>query len=103
MKSSATPEAASVTVWPRVTRGGPYAVSRFGRVPFPRGIPTLYRSRLPIRPGARSMQWKRDGQPTFTENSGLATPSSNAVPSPILRNMTYVRTESKTNGNSSVA
>ncbi|KAM3358431.1 hypothetical protein P3S68_021362 [Capsicum galapagoense] len=103
MKSSATPEAASVTVWPRVTRGGPYAVSRFGRVPFPRGIPTLYRSRLPMRPGARSMQWKRDGQPTFTENSGLATPSSNAVPSPILRNMTYVRTESKTNGNSSVA
>ncbi|KAK4379665.1 hypothetical protein RND71_001527 [Anisodus tanguticus] len=102
-KSSATPEAASVTVWPRVARGGPFAVSRFGRVPFPRGIPTLYRSRLPIRPGARSMQWKRDAQPTSTENSGLAIPSSNAVPSPIPRSMTYVRTESKTSGNSSAA
>ncbi|XP_059311549.1 uncharacterized protein LOC132063129 [Lycium ferocissimum] len=102
-KSSATPEVASVTVWPRVARGGPFAVSRFGRVPFPRGIPTLYRSRLPVRPGARSMQWKRDAQPTSTENSGLATPSSNAVSSPIPRSMTYVRTESKTNGNSSAA
>ncbi|KAJ8565636.1 hypothetical protein K7X08_008212 [Anisodus acutangulus] len=102
-KSSATPEAASVTVWRRVARGGPFAVSRFGRVRFPRGIPTLYRSRLPIRPGARSMQWKRDAQPTSTENSGLAIPSSNAVPSPIPRSMTYVRTESKTNGNSSAA
>ncbi|XP_055817814.1 uncharacterized protein LOC129886934 [Solanum dulcamara] len=102
-KSSATPEAASGTVWPRVTRGGPFAVSRFGRVPFPRGIPTLYRSRLPIRPGARSMQWKRDAHPTSIENSGLATPSSNAVPSPIPRSMTYVRAEAKTNGNSSAA
>lgn len=102
-KSSATPEAASGTVWPRVTRGGAFAISRFGRVPFPRGSPTLYRSRLPIRPGARSMQWKRDAQPTSTENSGLATPSSNAVPSPIPRSMTYVRTESKTNGNSTAA
>ncbi|TMX02809.1 hypothetical protein EJD97_019756 [Solanum chilense] len=102
-KSSATPEAASGSVWPRVTRGGPFAVSRFGRVPFPRGSPTLYRSRLPIRTGARSMQWKRDAQPTSTENSGVATPSSNAVPSPIPRSMTYVRTESKTNGNSTAA
>lgn len=102
-KSSATPEAASATVWPRVARGSPFAVSRFGRVPFPRGIPTLYRSRLPIRPGARSMQWKRDAQPTSTENSGLTAPSSNAVLSPIPRSMTYVRTESKTNGNSSAA
>lgn len=102
-KSSATPEAASVTVRPHVTRGGPFAAFRFGRVPFPRGMPTLYRSRLSVRPGARSMQWKRDAQPTSTENSGLAAPSSNAVPSPISRNMTYVRTESKTNGNSSAA
>nr|XP_016446977.1 PREDICTED: uncharacterized protein LOC107772006 [Nicotiana tabacum] len=102
-KSSATPEAASVTVWPRVTRAGPFAVSRFGRVPFPRGIPTLYRSRLPVRPGARSMQWKRDAQPTSAENSGLLTPSSNAVPSSIPRSMTYIRAESKTNGDSSAA
>lgn len=102
-KSSATPEAASGTVWPRVTRVGPFAVSRFGRAPFPRGIPTLYRSRFPVRPGARSMQWKRDAQPTSTENSGLATPSSNAVPCSTPRSMTYVRTESKTNGNSSAA
>ncbi|OIT37250.1 PREDICTED: uncharacterized protein LOC109241047 [Nicotiana attenuata] len=102
-KSSATPEAASVTVWPRVTRSGPFAVSRFGRVPFPRGIPTLYRSRLPVRPGARSMQWKRDAQPTSAENSGLLTPSINAVPSPIPRSMTYVRAESKINGDSSTA
>ncbi|CAN4080522.1 unnamed protein product [Withania somnifera] len=102
-KSSATPEAASVPVWPRVTRGGPFAASRFGRVPFPRGIPTLYRSRLPVRHGARSMQWKRGAQTTSTENSGLATPSSNAVSSPISQSLTYIRTESKTNGNSSAA
>ncbi|CAN4110396.1 unnamed protein product [Withania somnifera] len=101
-KSSATPEAASVIVRHHITRGS-FSAFRFGRVPFPRGMPTLYRSRLPVRPGARSMQWKRDAQPTSTENSGLATPSSNAVPSPISRSLTYVRTESKTNGNSSAA
>ncbi|KAJ0735037.1 putative nuclear polyadenylated RNA-binding protein Nab2/ZC3H14 [Helianthus annuus] len=100
-KSSAQQEAAApVTSWPRVARA---SASRFGRgVPFPRGIGGIYRSRLPIKGGARSFQWKRDAQ-----NS----PSSDTIPSPsgvatasTPRSLTYVRTEAtKTHENSSNA
>lgn len=94
-KSSAHQEAAVVvtTTWPRVSRGSPFGASRFGRVPFPRGV---YRSRLPIKTGARSLQWKRDAQ---TSSPSESIPS----PAPTTRNLTYVRTEAKTDGNSNNA
>ncbi|KAI3444991.1 hypothetical protein Pfo_001656 [Paulownia fortunei] len=80
-KNSAQPDAASVKMWPRIARASPSAVPRFGRVPFARGIPSLYRPRIPIKPGARSFQWKREAQPTVTEAaSGQA--SNSIVPQP---------------------
>ncbi|KAI3448912.1 hypothetical protein Pfo_005577 [Paulownia fortunei] len=100
-KSSAQPEAASVKTWPRIARASPFAVPRFGRVPFARGIPTLYRARVPIKPGARSFQWKREADSTVTETSGQA--SNGIVPPPTIRSLTYVRTEPKTNGSSGTA
>ncbi|XP_071690039.1 uncharacterized protein [Rutidosis leptorrhynchoides] len=100
-KSSGQPEAAApVTTWPRVSRAAsPFVASRFGRASFPRGIPNLYRPRLPIKTGARSMQWKRDAQ----NSSSDGIPSPAAVLSPTTRNLTYVRTETKTDGNSNNA
>ncbi|PWA40997.1 Nucleotide-binding, alpha-beta plait [Artemisia annua] len=99
-KSSAQQEAAPVTTsWPRAIRASPFAASRFGRVPFPRGIPSPYRPRLPIKPGARSFQWKRD-----TQNTSSGTISSPvAISSPTTRSLTYVRTETKTEGTSNNA
>lgn len=98
-KSSAQPEATPVTTWPRVARASPFAASRFGRVSYPRGMPNLYRPRLPIKTGARSLQWKRDGQ--NSPSDGI--PSPIAIPSPTTRSLTYVRTEAKTDGNSNNA
>ncbi|KAK9068900.1 hypothetical protein SSX86_013016 [Deinandra increscens subsp. villosa] len=97
-KSSGQQEAAApVTSWPRVARA---SASRFSRgAPFPRGI-GIYRSRLPMKAGIRSFQWKRDAQ-----NS----PSSDTIPSPSAasttpRSLTYVRTEAaKTHANSNNA
>lgn len=87
-----------VTSWPRAAlRGSPFAASRFGRVPFP----TLYRPRLPLKPGARSFQWKRDAS---SEN--IPSPTAAAIPSPTTaaRSLTYVRPEAaKTAGNSHIA
>ncbi|CAK9154884.1 unnamed protein product [Ilex paraguariensis] len=100
-KSSAHQEAASVMMWPPIARGSPFAAPRFARVPFPRGIPSVYRARLPIKPGARSLQWKRDAPPsTPTESSGLA---ANSIPSPTARSLTYVRPEAKAYGNPGTA
>ncbi|XP_059651834.1 nucleolin 1 [Cornus florida] len=96
-KSSAHQEAAPIIAWPRIARGSPFAAPRFPRVPFPRGMPNVYRPNLSIKPGARSMQWKRDAQPT-PPASGTPT-SSNVTP----RSLTYVRTETKTNVNSETA
>lgn len=96
-KSAAQPDAASVMTWPRIARA-PFAVPRYGRVPFARGIPTLYRARIPIKPGARSFQWKRGADSTATETSGQA--SNSIVPSPTARSLTYVRAELKTNESS---
>lgn len=97
-KSAAPQEAAPVMNWPRISRGSIFAASRFGRVPFPRGMPGLYRARVPIKVGARSFQWKRDAQTSPTEITGV---SNNSVPSPTTpRSLTYVRPEPKANGNS---
>ncbi|XP_020553225.1 uncharacterized protein LOC105173472 isoform X1 [Sesamum indicum] len=100
-KSSAQPEAASVVTWPRIARASPFDVPRFGRVPFARGIPSLYRARMPIKPGGRSFQWKRECGSTVTEASGQ-TFNTTATP-PTIRSLTYVRTEPKTNGSSGTA
>lgn len=86
-KSSAQQEAAAAqpaTPWPRASRGAPYGASRFGRAPFP----NIYRPRLPIKTGARSLQWKRDAQ---SEN--IPSPTAAAIPSPTTatRSLTYVR------------
>ncbi|KAK6143145.1 hypothetical protein DH2020_023493 [Rehmannia glutinosa] len=100
-KSSGQPEAASVMTWPRIARASPFPVPRFGRAPFARGIPNLYRARVPIKPGARSFQWKRGADSTVTETSAQA-PNS-IFPAPTVRGLTYVRTEPKTNGSSGTA
>lgn len=86
-RSSAHQEATPVMTWPRMGRGSPFSGGRFSRGPFPRGIAGAgFRPRgLPIKPGARSMQWKRDGP---------AEGSAALVPSPITpRSLTYVRAE----------
>ncbi|KAL6129899.1 hypothetical protein ACLB2K_068281 [Fragaria x ananassa] len=97
-RSAAHQEAAAPTVtWPRGTRGSPFSTARFSRAPFPRGMTGGYRPRALIKPGARSMQWKRDSQTTPGESG---TPVSGmAVPSPTGRSLTYVRTEAKPAGN----
>ncbi|KAL0857688.1 hypothetical protein Bca101_062842 [Brassica carinata] len=76
-------EAASSMSW---SRAGRYARA----TPYRRGIPGgAFRGRSVVRAGARSMQWKRDS--AETGNNNAAAPST--------RNMTYVRTESQSNGN----
>ncbi|XP_044487807.1 uncharacterized protein LOC123212723 isoform X2 [Mangifera indica] len=97
-RNAAYQDAAPLMTWPRVARGSPYAPSRFTRASFPRGIPGAFRPRLPIKPGARSLQWKRDARATPAE-SGSQVPG-NSVLSPTARSLTYVRTEPKSDGNS---
>lgn len=92
-RNSALAKAGPVA-WPRVVRSVPYA--RFPRVPFPRGMPVAYRSRLPLKTGARSLQWKRDAQTSTTDSSAV---SSSSVPSFATRKFTYIRTEAKPDGN----
>ncbi|KAL6560457.1 hypothetical protein OROGR_004016 [Orobanche gracilis] len=101
-KSSAQPEAGSITAWPRIARASPFPVPRFGRVPFARGTLNIYRARGPIKPGGRSFQWKRGAVSSATEASTQAY--TNIFPTPTIRGgLTYVRTESKTNGSSGTA
>ncbi|KAG2668624.1 hypothetical protein I3760_14G000400 [Carya illinoinensis] len=99
VRSTAHQEAAPITMWPRVARGSPFAAARFARVPFPRGIPGTFGARLPIKSGARSLQWKRDAHATPAESG--ASVSGNAVLSNAPRSLTYVRTEPKPDGNPS--
>ncbi|KAK4414440.1 hypothetical protein Salat_2857000 [Sesamum alatum] len=80
-KSSAQLEAASAATWPRIARASPFPVPRFGRSPFSRGVPSSYRARMPIKPGARSFQWKREAQPT----EALGQAPSSIVPPPASR------------------
>lgn len=99
-KSSAQQEANPTMTWPRVARGSPFAVSRFGRAPFPRIIPGTYRGRPTVKSGARSMQWKRDAQPSSSESGAAASSNSHMVPFQPGRGFTYVRTEAKVDGKS---
>ncbi|XP_051140681.1 uncharacterized protein LOC127258021 [Andrographis paniculata] len=94
-KSSAQPETTSAVMWPRVARASPYAAApRLGRVPFGRGFPSPYRSRMPTKPGPRSFQWKRDTQPVATDAPSQT--SNSIAPPPPTRSLTYIRTEAKT-------
>lgn len=96
-RSTAHQEAAPMMTWPRIARGSPFAAARFARVPFPRGMSGAFRGRPPIKPGARSLQWKRDPQATPAESG--APVSGSTIPSPSSRSLTYVRTEPKPDGN----
>ncbi|MFS7906075.1 putative nuclear polyadenylated RNA-binding protein Nab2/ZC3H14 [Helianthus anomalus] len=92
-KNSSQQEAAApVTAWPRGAWGSPFVASRFSRASFPRGgIPSVYRSRLPIKGGARSLQWKRDAQNPSSDN--ISSPTAIPSPTTTTRSLTYVRTE----------
>jgi hypothetical protein len=46
-----------------------------------------------VKPGVRSLQWKRDAQATPAGSSAAVSGSS--VVSPSVRSLTYVRTEPK--------
>ncbi|XP_061348737.1 nucleolin 2 isoform X2 [Gastrolobium bilobum] len=97
-KSAAHQESAPAAPWPRVVRGSPFpSAARYSRVPFPRGITGAFRSRPPIKFGARSLQWKRDAQGTSSDN-GAALNNSGIISAPAARGLTYVRTESKLEG-----
>ncbi|CAM8897644.1 unnamed protein product [Rhodiola kirilowii] len=100
MKGSAQPESTTPTsmAWPRaVPRGSPYTVPRFSRAPFPRGSQSSFRGRGIARPGARSLQWKRDAQPSLAISGVAALPSGINFHAPV-RSLTYVRPELKAEG-----
>ncbi|CAD5167778.1 unnamed protein product [Musa acuminata subsp. malaccensis] len=95
-------EAAPMICWPRVSRASSFA-SRLGRIPYPR-VAGAFPLRLPIKTGARSLQWKRDSsaiQPGEVAKSSLT--SGNNILSPTARSLTYRRTESKSDGTSGTA
>eukprot|EP00258_Populus_trichocarpa_P048254 XP_024464273.1 uncharacterized protein LOC7482274 isoform X3 [Populus trichocarpa] len=92
-RSSSNQEANLITTWPRIARGSTYTAGRFSRAAFPRGTPAAFRPRLHVKPGARSLQWKRDAQATPAGSSAAVSGSS--VVSPSVRSLTYVRTEPK--------
>ncbi|KAK9682994.1 hypothetical protein RND81_10G111300 [Saponaria officinalis] len=107
-KSSAQQEASPMMTWPRNTRGSSFTVPRFAQAPFPRVFSGAYRGRPAMKPGVRSMQWKRDTQQTTVEsvvprsgNSSNINANAN-VPS-AGRGLTYVRAVSKTDGNAAGA
>ncbi|KAL0914768.1 hypothetical protein M5K25_015145 [Dendrobium thyrsiflorum] len=90
---------APVTGWPRIARASPFA-SRFGRMPFPRGVLTgAFRPRLPVKPGARSLQWKRGTVAPQTPEGARSVQNAAGTPrnTPPLsiagRNLTYIRPE----------
>ncbi|CAN6228499.1 unnamed protein product [Urochloa humidicola] len=97
-KSSA--EATQLPGVPRASRGSPFA-SRLIRTAYPRpAFPGAIRGRLPLRGGARSLQWKRDvadstdaGKPSQT----IPAAPGNQLVSPTTRSFTYTRTEPKPN------
>ncbi|KAG1363858.1 hypothetical protein COCNU_11G006850 [Cocos nucifera] len=101
-------EAAPMLGWPRIARGSLFA-SRLGRIPYPRGaIGGAFRARLPVKPGARSLQWKRGASTAQPRGSMKDPPSSslgsgNNVLSPTGRSLTYNRAEPKADGNTGPA
>ncbi|KAF5192349.1 RNA binding (RRM/RBD/RNP motifs) family protein [Thalictrum thalictroides] len=94
-KGSAYLEASNMVTWPHVARASPFA-ARLARAPFPRGLSTAFRARAPIKPGPRSLQWKRDAtsappvEGSVNVSNGVSL-SSNSVPLPSPRSLTYVR------------
>ncbi|XP_062225906.1 uncharacterized protein LOC133924405 [Phragmites australis] len=86
--------------WPRASRGSPFA-SRLIRTAYPRPtFPGAIRGRLPLRGGARSLQWKRDA--ADSPDAGKPSPTTPATPvnqllTPTTRSFTYTRTEPKPN------
>uniref|UniRef100_A0A6V7QX72 RRM domain-containing protein n=1 Tax=Ananas comosus var. bracteatus TaxID=296719 RepID=A0A6V7QX72_ANACO len=102
-------EAAQMLGWPRISRVSPFA-SRLGRLAYPRGVlPGAFRGRLPIKGGARSLQWKRDeaSSPQLSEAAKATTnallASGNQVLSPTARSLTYTRTEAKADGSAALS
>ncbi|KAK1305916.1 hypothetical protein QJS10_CPA10g00141 [Acorus calamus] len=99
-------EASPLMTWPRMVRATPFAARLAARGPFTRGISSAFRARLPIKPGARSLQWKREtgpATPTSEVKQSTASTSGSNVLSPTGRNLTYVRPEPNLNGNSAPA
>ncbi|XP_072992125.1 uncharacterized protein [Typha latifolia] len=98
-------EAAQMLGWSRIARVSPFA-SRLGRIPYPRRVlPSAFRGRLPIKAGARSLQWKREVltvQPTEATKCApnAALTSGSQVLSPTARSLTYNRTEPKADSSS---
>lgn len=104
-RSSSHHENASMMGWSRMGRSSAFA-SRMGRIQLPRGALTgSFRGRLPVKSGARSLQWKRGASTIQTSDptKGLQNTSGGNIASPTGKNLTYVRTETKTDGNSGPA
>ncbi|XP_054812056.1 uncharacterized protein LOC129313138 isoform X2 [Prosopis cineraria] len=91
-KCAAHVESVPTMTWPRVMRGSPFPPSGFSRVPFPRGAPA-FTPWPPIKPGARSLQWKRDAQGAPGHGASL---NASGASVPFSRSLTYVRAETKT-------
>ncbi|ONK81824.1 uncharacterized protein A4U43_C01F33240 [Asparagus officinalis] len=105
-KSSIHSETAPMMGWPRIARASPFT-SRVSRAAFSRGVlPGAFRARLPVKPGARSLQWKREDSAADgtknTQNNNPLTSVTN-VSSPTGRNLTYIRPESKVDASSGPA
>ncbi|XP_042409286.1 uncharacterized protein LOC121998420 [Zingiber officinale] len=85
-------EAAPVLSWSWIARAPAFA-SRVGRMPYPRGtFPGSFRGHPPIKPGARSLQWKRETS-ILQPSEGAKPPLTSNVSSRTARNLTYTRTE----------
>ena len=99
-RSSAHPEAAAMVGWPRIARGSPYA-SRLSRgIPYARGVlRSVFRGHLPLKSGARSLQWRREASSQKGSQTASAA-AGNTVLSPTGRNLTYVRPETKADASS---
>ncbi|KAI3935237.1 hypothetical protein MKW98_018426 [Papaver atlanticum] len=99
-KSSVSVEVSPAMTRPHVVHASPFLAARVPRVPFPRAHAAAFRPRLPVKTGARSLQWKRE-HPEGSTNPRTGVPlSANNVPSPTARSLTYVRPEAKPVGNS---
>ncbi|GAB2216645.1 hypothetical protein Droror1_Dr00024421 [Drosera rotundifolia] len=102
-KSGANLETTPLVPQPRLARGSPFTMSRFTRAPFPRLFPGAYRARPLIRPGARSLQWKRDSDPKTPGGTISSSSMSGIGATPSPRGLTYVRPELKTDANPAAA
>ncbi|KAJ6828293.1 nucleolin 1 [Iris pallida] len=105
-KSSMHHEVAPVLGWPRMARASPFSSSRL-RSPLTRGgLSGAFRARLPVKPGARSLQWKRDvstAQNTAEGTKSNQNASGNNAPSPTGQNLTYIRPAAKVDASSGSA